>query len=1020
MKSRRFKTLIKTHAIAIALAAHVASSPVPANGIKVTSVGPVNDYYTTPDTIQTSIESDTTTTTIIDILSSSAQFSIVLSHLQRHGLIPLINEARNITFFAPSNDAFLDVPSEAVTEDLLRYHILNATFLTKELEQYKDIGLTSAMHPSYLISTEFKTPTTQSKKHPKPAPHLANMQVLINKSPNPDKDADEPFIYSVGSSPNAPAHIVEPDLKASKTRGIVHVVNKLMQPPKPVCELLRDNPNTQLFFAIFAAENDCTQPVFTAPSTLFVPSDTAFAKQLSDVERDYLLSEWARDDRRALLKRHTAGSLLVASPLVPDLAKDTRHSDKALLHANDGSAWSVSAAMTVNDTLTATAANRLAADGVVHSYDAFLAADGGNVHSLLNLSAEKHLLVLGAAAFVREVEFRGLSGFINGTMREKQTVLAPVEDADSVKMRFALGKYQNTLKETQNTIDEDQNTLIDHSNTFRESPLPSNIFAESIPSTLYHFVDGQYHFDVKEIANSNYLLTSKASLKRLGYGFQRIKVTAEEDTGDIYLNYHDKILSGPYVVGNTSIYLIDGFLDVPPSLDLAVGSVLQASRSASYLDQLGLLSLPSSNGWTVLLPTTVAWKRLGLVTTYLESNTTALRSVLESHILKVPFYSNSETTKTELYNGKNVTVSTRPVHGKRELVASSYSSHLSDIGYYPLNIYVNELEYRVESANVLSNSGVIHSVNSITIPDSVTIGVEHILNSIDATLFVDLLVARNMSHVLSPGASYTILAPSNKVLTANNISVDTPHIDTLLRLLILPSNPVDKLFRGDETESLQENVHLSAREVDVDMYVVKIVESSSNHEIRVLNRGDTSRSTHASGFSTVLYVDNFFSPDWVARPPFIPPFRLRTSFAILLGVVFGAILIFFAISVALLFFLGSRRKSSQSGAATAPGTAEGSPDRRPLLSRKSSAVSASSRRHRGHRSHNGSPPDPEYGATGEAGDSGSLFDPSHTRHGSTRSMSSLASEHSVSEPIPTGKVQGGREHGKHLNLPRVA
>lgn len=1009
------------------------------------------------DKITTSSDEPRPASSIIDILSASAQFSIVLDHIQRLGLVPLINGARNVTFFAPSNDAFLGVNPELVTKDLLLYHLLNTTFMTSDLSGSKERGLSSAIHPSYLSAKHFKKihnsvdsqislENSIATEELDSSQNAENMLVFINKYPTSDKR----YSYSVGNNPLSTVHITKSDLMASRNRGVVHVVNKLMKIPESICSMLEKNPNTQFFYKLFDLEYNCSLPVFSVPTTLFVPLDLAFASQLNQIETDYLFSQWGHSDRKKILDRHTITSQLVSSPLIPDIAKQSHQSrnTSALLQTDDGSIWNISLSMAVNGTFSSKTSNNIANDGIIHYYDSFVAGSDGNINSLITFTPEKYILGLGCESFVKQVKFRGLKGLINESSSDlKQTIFSPIEDPDSIMANDASVSLKSDIIETPNL-----------------GPVPDVVSAdmniESIPTTLYHFVDGQYHLDVNEIINSNYLLKSKAMFKRLGYEHQHIKVTAEEDSRDIYLNLHDKIVSGPYDIGNTTIYLIDSSLDAPPTIDLAVSSILQASRSAAYLDQLDLLDLPSDNGWTVLLPTTVAWKRLGLVTIYLENNTTALRQVLESYILRTLFYSNSKTIQTSLYNGRNVTVSTHPTNKNSKDVVHTNDGNSADVSghytseddYYPFSVYVNNFEYRVEYANVLSSSGVIHAVNSINIPDSVVINVENILSSIEATLFVDLLIARNLSYVLDPQFAYTILAPSNRVLLANNITVDTPDIDVLLRLHILPSNPVHELFEGVETLSMQENIHLSAHEVDSDVFVVTVVESDSHHEVRVLQRGDTTKYSSSNQVSTVLYVDNFFSPDWIIKPspPFIPPFHLRTSFAILLGVVFGAIIIFFLISIALLFFLSSRKTRQHSFSGMANGS-EISPDRRPLLPRKSSSASSHSaggpRRHRSHRSGthslNGSPPEgsanqesANYGATSDQSTTvspteyhGTYYSNSsaaastrsqhNSRRGSAKSISSMTSEHSVSDPIPTPKVQSNREHGKHLNLPRI-
>lgn len=1099
--------------------------------IESTSLSSATHDVTTSSSLSSSTTTSTTTssstpppkqtlpsTSIIDILSGSAEFSILISHLQRLDLIALINQARNITLLAPSNDAFLDVEPHAVTRDRLLFHIINATFIVNDF--LEDTILLSNIHPSFLHSINYILPQPLANDNPAASLPLDHPSIPVFFSKVESDHLGETVTDIVAEAGvDSVSVLVETDLKASRDRGVVQVVNKLLDPPPSTCSILQADPKFSIFFSLFILENDCSGPVFGGPSTLLVPSDAAFLEQLSKTEILYLTSDWGKADRQALLARHTIDTGFIASPLIPKFAK--QHQETAIIKASDGCHLNISTSMTVNGTVAPTRANIVANDGILHYYDKFMSGPDGNLHSLISFTPEKHLLVLGAETFVKEVKFRSLRYLINGSSPEDhQTIFAPRDDSDN-----------SLLSKRSFVSSHPKNEQGDEIYSF------GTAYTQSVPTVLYHFVEGQHTLDIEEIVNSNYLLVSKASFKRLGYGIQRIKVSANEAENEIYLNGHDLVTDGPYVVGNTTIYLIDGSLDPPPPMDLAVGSVLQSAQSATYFQQLGFFNLPSSNGWTILLPTAIAWKSVGLVTHYLETNLTALRIILESHILRVPFYSDSDTIKTKLFDGTEVTVSSHAIasndistedqvaiekkkkkhkknHKKNGSGGNDDDGGNDDIGNYaPLDLYIGKNHYHVETADVLSTSGVIHAVNEVVIPDQIDVTQTNILESIDASLFIALLEARNMSHVLNSDAEYTILTPSNKVLQANNITVNTPDIDILLRLHVLPSNPIGYFLDGGDVESLETDVHLTAKEIDSGLYLVSIVESDSLHEIRVLDRGDTTpyscptRSGHSNNCkSTILYVDRYLSPDWIARPvpPFSPPFHLRTPFAILLGVVFGAILIFSIMSVALLFFLGRSRSASQqksyassvNGAEGASGGSGGglagllsgqgspdSPDKRPLLSRKSSAVSSNSasgsgpRRHRGRHSathsvshsSNNSPPENAAGQNGgtvddhlagpptNSGFYGSLDtsgmmlptddyanfknaannnnnnhngttksnasnSTNHARRSSTfstRSASSMTSEHSVSEPIPTGKVSGAREHGKHLNLPRA-
>lgn len=854
---------------------------------------------------------------IIDVLSESAQFSILIRQLQRHGLVPVLNEATNVTFIAPTNAAFVDVDPTSISRDQLLYHLLNQTIVLKTLN-------TDLVAPTYLYSSSLVYSTTNSKAEDYPLP------IYVNNFDNTS--------YAVGNT-----LVVEQDLKASKGHGVVHAVDKLLEIPESVCEMLGRNDDATIFSKIFQMEFNCSMPMLPEYATVLVPLDSAF-DQVNKVELDYLLSSWAKEDRRALLSRHIINTF-IASPLIDDEINST---------ALDGTSLSFSDILTVNGSFEPTDINILASDGVLHFYDKFITGKEGNIHSLVDFTPEKYCLALGASHFVKELKFRGLRDLVTGHT-DPQTVFVPLDDDDDVAQQ------------------------------------------ESLSSTLYHFVHGTHNLDFETMLGSNILLETKSVHRKLGHGSQRIKVMADEKSHSIYLNGKEKILAGPYTVGNSTLFTIGESLDLPPSLDLAVGSVYHSSQSATYLNDLGLLDLPTGQGWTVLLPTTVAWTKLDLVQKYLESNETAMQGVFESLILSHPFYSDSSPLDSQTLGGTNVTLKIESSHKPNKDNVSTSES---------FDLLVDDIIFHVQTPNVLSSNGVVHSVSHVEIPENVKISPTDILSSVDARTFVELLKARNMSNVLDTNSSYTVLVPSDRALESSNITLDTPDIDILLRLHVIPGNPIDAFLKeGHNVESLEDGIHLTAKELNSGNYLISIVEGDTR-EIRVLNRGDVG-TKNGSATTTILYVDRFLSPSWITHiiPPFKSPFRLKTPIAILLGMVFGAILIFSVFSCALFVFLrrNNKNESKQVSGSTSPSdTRIGSPDleRRPLISRKSSALS-----NRGSLTEDPvDPTAPDYGSTSR---------------GRRSSVRSLTSEHSISEPIPAIQVQKDREHGRHLGLPRA-
>lgn len=810
---------------------------------------------------------------IVDLLQKSDQFEILLQNLEKHNLLDFLINANNVTLLAPVTSAFHDVgDSKEINRNLLEYHIIEG-----ELHSEPDtrrIGYSLLNQGSY------------------------SLPVLLEST-----------------AINHNISIIHSNIQASN--GVIHVLRDLNVIPGPTSEVLQSNRHTSLFAKLIALEASYWKDLISGQlNTVLVPSDSAFRTAFNDIEINYLLTKFAKDDRRKLLANTIVQQFLPSTSIGADAIK-------VLTVAN--TTLTLSDTLTINNEFVPAYTDSLAFDAVLHFYPKWFL--GQNV---IDFTPEKYVLGLDAHGFWKELKFRNLLDLISGEGVDPQTLFVPIGDAH-------------------------------------------DIYESSRNSILYHFVLGQHTLDFDTALNSNLLLETKSSHKKLG-GNQRIKVTASEKTKSLYLNGRDEVTSGPYVVGNTTLYTIRGSLDMPPSMDLSAGSLFQSSLSAKYMNDLELLNLPGKTGWTVLLPTTLAWEKLGLVQTYLASNRTALKGVLESLIFKVPFYSDSHPIDTTLYDGTEVKVSsdiTNSVHYQRSR----------------FNLTVGNAVYKIETPNVLASNGVIHSVSDIHIPVNIDINPENILTAVDTRVFKDLLYARNLSYVLDPDSSYTILAPSDQVLISNNVTVDTPNIDKLLKLHIIP-NKADTKFLDDgiPVETLQKGIHLTAKELSSGLYLVSVVEGDS-HEIRVLSRGDTSIRDEVN-ITTILYVDRYLSPDWIVTPGHP---TLKTSVAVLLGVVVGAMLVFSVLSCGLCVFLGhQRRKIVRRQSSLGVG------ERRPLMSRRTSSI----------HSNSGAADESEI-ENGSASQYGTL---SHSRRGSL---------HSVSEPIPTIKIQQNREHGKHLGLPRV-
>lgn len=823
---------------------------------------------------QLSSQEDNKFTSIMDILSSSAQFSQLIRHLQVLDLVSLINESKNITLLAPTNAAFQRLfpnsgdKDDGLDRDRFLYHIINETVLLHELEQDR-------------IVQTFLDPSPKDQDEERPDGWNAKVYVSAEG----------------GEFGRIPA--VERDLKARN--GVVQVLDQLLSVPGSVCEILLQRSNSssssilsatsleetsftaRSFWIIYQREFGCTLPAY---ATILAPTDQAFHNELrSEVEFKYLLdTEEAQYDRQKFLARHIIDGYYAGA--------DIGANNTAIVSTLDGSNWEISGLnMDINGTYHNVYRDEIAKDGVLQYYAQFV----GPVGSVVEFTAEKYLIALNSREFLRELEFRGLLELVRKPQMEKQTLFVPVDSEEGVASKG---------------------------------------------SVLYHFVNGEY--GDPEGLKKSVLLESKAN-------GQRIRIS-ENRNGEILLNEKTRVIGGPYVIGNTTIYSLDGSLELPPSLDLAVGSIYHSSKSAGYMSKFGLLDLARGRKWTVLLPTSDAWKALGLVKNYLSRNENVLERVMKSLIIETPIYTVDAglVVETNLLDGTNVTV---------EMEKSGEALILNATG-----------RFQIETANVLSSAGVVHSVDNIEIPKDIEITATDILKSSDSSIFLGLLQEFNLSHVLEPTAKYTILAPSDKFLRSRNITAHTPLIQQLLRLHLIPDNPVHDLFSQHPVASLEPGIHLQVRKVSEDLQFITIFEGEdASREARILARADL-----ASG-SSVFELDRVISPDWLPSRHRRPGFALKTPVAILLGVLCGAVLIAGVLACVLVAFLG--------GASGKKSPEEESLERDPLL---------------------GGEQDPENYGSGTD---------NRTRASSIRSV---GSEHSTSEPIPANGASGRR-----LGLPRV-
>lgn len=315
--------------------------------------------------------------TIIDVLSGSVQYSTLLRHVRRLGLVPLINESRNLTLVAPVNSAFAGVDDVQITRERLLYHLLNGTVLSSVVDKEAVVDSLNA-----------------------------GQSVMVSKN----KDGLLKF--------NKKSTVVDPDVNAdAAVRGVVQAVDTLLDMPKGICQEMADDGlhRATTFSQFLTLELACSENGgLPRPTTILAPSDEAFEKQFIEVEVNYLLHPKASQDRTKILNRHMVDGLI-----------RPQSSRVRTVETYDGAPLEIAPSMTLNNTYHPNSNAHIVENGVIYSYnDLFVDVE---------FTPEKYFYGLGADDFVSEVKARGVEHMMNDSSVH-QTVFVPISMISNVNV----------------------------------------------------------------------------------------------------------------------------------------------------------------------------------------------------------------------------------------------------------------------------------------------------------------------------------------------------------------------------------------------------------------------------------------------------------------------------------------------------------------------------------------------------------------------------------------------------------
>ena len=185
-------------------------------------------------------------TTIADIAAGDAQFSTLVSALDRVGLVSVLDGEGSFTVFAPTNQAFADLgvdlnslSDEALT-DILLYHVLGATVRSTDI----------ADGQTYVSTLSTGSPSNIA------------LSALVEKG-------------ATGVRINNTATVTAADVQASN--GVIHIIDKVILPLDIVGHAAANENFTSLVGALGAASGDLVNVLSgNGPFTVFAPVNSAF------------------------------------------------------------------------------------------------------------------------------------------------------------------------------------------------------------------------------------------------------------------------------------------------------------------------------------------------------------------------------------------------------------------------------------------------------------------------------------------------------------------------------------------------------------------------------------------------------------------------------------------------------------------------------------------------------------------------------------------------------------------------
>lgn len=904
-------------------------------------IGVVNGYLSDADINlkpdKTSAIIEPTPSTIIDILSSQVQYSEFLKVLQRNGLVPEINELRNVTLLAPVNLAFTDHQLIEIGHDELYRYIINQRFTVGHMSKVPTI-----------FNTLYKQ-NVSGKSYP----------VLI--SPNL-----ETLQYEVDNI----ASIVEADTYAKHQWSYIQAIDGQLPIKPSLCHVLLDDNDwsinghnisfiKRMFKLLFDHQSsintakkhkkykniptDC-QEYLGNISSLFIPTDDLIQSSMPELSRRYYSAlydtmgggKFTITDKAVLeIKSDITGLLnnllisdIVGAANVSNLPYKTKNGQKSYLVISSKDDDTL---IIVNDKLTSSSngSNLVYGDGVIHLFDQhhnnvnFF--EGLNI-VIVEMNPRKALFALHYSSFVSELEFRSLDYLIDGSTENQTILLSQHQRDDMIRNDFLI-----------------QGTMVDQS--FNAKQL-----------LLYQFIDASVNIthEISRGPNSTFyrLFDSFMCSKSKINGCYKLKLSSSFNTKkraiESRINDEVKIISEPFDMGNNSVgYFVNKPLTAPRSFKHTLADLLsngklqrhlqnveinqqECLKTIQYLTRFNLLNLnDNKHGYSIFLPCGIpdnlhlrwghsegTWQALGLILNYLEAHPATFKDIMKGLFVDNMVYSDFgiyndvQSMEAKTLRGDSVNITNVSFDG-------TYN-HLLQINNSIIPLPLN--------SDLLFNQGVVHIIGKLLLPTDFEVSfldlIETTKNTKELLSFFDLFDEfPDLKHTLSLESGkldFSLLIPTQESLNTYNITKHAKDLLSLLQVHLIPNQEIPKFFdcMHSKFNSSEYSINSNSSKLSFrckksrsGLVVLTINNSDgeeTRHKVSILNHGCARSKDSFDNNPCVFVIDQPIRPTWLeANDGFLHVHLGIISIGI--GIILGLI-IFLILIVLMIFYLGRKNE----------------------------------------------------------------------------------------------------------------